>query len=123
MTGILGLRFFSVPVLDNGGVYFVFIFSHLYLHGSRIRGDLHVPEMVEEKQYAKSQANGVGDFQNGEASGAFPGDLGINPEKSVATSASVLKVMIEKAAPKKEARQIKATLRKWITRSGGAAFS
>ena len=81
VTGILGLRFFSVPVLDNGGVYFVFIFSHLYLHGSRIRGDLHVPEMVEEKQYAKSQANGVGDFQNGEASGAFPGDLGINPGK------------------------------------------
>ena len=59
-------------------------------------------EMIEEEQYANADTNRISDFQDGEMSGRLSGDLSINIGKRLPTSTSLLKVIIEKPAPKKK---------------------
>ena len=66
--------------------------------------------MIKEKQNAQSKAYRVGEFKNRKAIGDAARYLFINLPEKLPTSASVLKVIIEKAAPKKEIRQTKAVL-------------
>ena len=78
--------------------------------------------MVEEKQYAKSQANGVGDFQNGEASGAFSGDLGINPGKKCGYVRVCIKSHDRKGCSEKRGETDKGNFKKMDHKMPGSCF-
>lgn len=60
-----------LSVFYDGVVYIFFITAHLYLHGRRVGGKFHMPEMIEEEKYAQAESDGVGDFQDSEAVGCF----------------------------------------------------
>ena len=106
-----GRSFFSAAFFKERSVYIILILTHLHLHGGRISGKLLSPEVVKEEKNTGSKSNGVGNFKYRKSTGDISGHLLINLLKSVPTSTSVLKVMIEKAAPKKEASDIKITFR------------
>ena len=65
-------------------------------------------EMIKKEQYTKADPDRVGELQNGKTVGAFSHDKGVKTgQKRLPRSTSLLKVIIEKAAPKKETRHTK----------------
>ena len=64
--------------------------------------------MIKEEQYAEADPDRVGNLQDGKAGGAFSRDKGVKlAQKGCPRSTSLLKVIMEKAAPKKETRHTK----------------
>ena len=92
-----GRRFFPAAFFKERGIYIVFILTHLHLHGGRISRKFLSPEVVKEEKNTGSKSNGIGNFKYRKSTGDISGYLLIN--------------MIEKAAPKKEASDIKITFR------------
>lgn len=69
-----------------------------------------MPEMIKEDQYAEADPDGVGNLQDGKAGGTFSRNKSVKLAKRLPISTSLLKVIMEKAAPKKETRHTKGFL-------------
>ena len=103
-------RTFPFCFLHNRLVYIIFINPHLHLHRRRVICELSLSKMIKEKQYAKSDSNRIRNLQNGKSTGNISCNKSVNLGKKTSHIYVIVKVsIIEKAAPKKVARQTKIT--------------
>ena len=102
--------FFAVKIFQDRGVDIIFVFTHLHLHRCGVSRKLQMTEMIKEEQDSDGEPNGIRNLQYGKTAGDFSCYLKIDLLEKCATSTSVLKVMMENAAPKNVARQTRITL-------------